>query len=68
VDGDLLRQLDDDPGRAAHLAQPLAVLVVHQLAASPPAGRRGCLDVVDDEEDVADIVVNTFGPGRCSWL
>src|SRR3954471_180895 len=55
---DLLRQLDDDPGRATHVAEPVAVLVVHQLANQLAAlisqGAQGCLDVVDDEEDVAD--------------
>src|SRR3954451_19034268 len=55
---DLLRQLDDDPRRAAHVAEPVAVLVVHQLAdqlaAMRSQGGGGCLDVVDEEEDVAD--------------
>src|SRR5436190_4249548 len=55
---DLLRQLDDDPRRATHVAEPVAVLVVLQLADQLAATRsqagEGCLDVVDDEEDVAD--------------
>src|SRR3954468_15491504 len=55
---DLLRQLDDEPRRAAHVAEPVAVLVVLQLADELAAMRsqagEGCLDVVDDEEDVAD--------------
>src|SRR5215212_3526316 len=61
---DLLRQLDDDSRRAAHIAEPVAVLVVlqlaDQLAAMRSQAREGCLDVVDDEEDVAD----TRGVGR----
>src|SRR4051795_5068704 len=55
---DLLRQLDDDSRRAAHVAEPVAVLVVlqlaDQLAAMRSQGGEGCLDVVDGEEDVAD--------------
>src|SRR3984885_14627841 len=54
---DLLRQLDDDPRRAAHVAEPVAVPVVLQLADQLAAMRsqagEGCLDVVDGEEDVA---------------
>src|SRR4051794_41949587 len=55
---DLLRQLDDDPRWAAHVAKPVDVLVVHklayQLAAMRSQLREGLLDVVDGEEDVAD--------------
>lgn len=63
---DLLRQLDDDPRRAAHVAEPVAVLVVLQLADQLAAMRsqagEGCIDVVDDEEDVAD--ARRVGRGR----
>src|SRR4051812_5462951 len=56
---DLLRQLDDDPRRAAHVAEPIAVLVVLQLADQLAAMRsqagEGGLDVVDDEQDVPDV-------------
>src|SRR5262245_56517701 len=55
---DLLRQLDDDPRRAAHVAEQVGVLVVLQLADELATvrsqGGEGRLDVVDDEEDVAD--------------
>src|SRR4051794_41979704 len=55
---DLLRQLDDDPRWAAHVAKPVDVLVVHklayELAAMRPQLCEGLLDVVDGEQDVAD--------------
>src|SRR4051812_8944308 len=55
---DLLRQLDDNPRWAAHVAKPVDALVVHKLAYQLAAMRaqlcEGFLDVVDGEEDVAD--------------
>src|ERR671934_1859521 len=55
---DLLRQLDDDPLRAADVAEPVAVLVALQLAdelsaAGSQAGDDG-VDVFDGECDMAD--------------
>src|SRR3954464_9885856 len=61
---DLLRQLDDNPRWAAHVAKPVDALVVHKLAYQLAAMRaqlcEGFLDVVDGEEDVAD----AWGVGR----
>src|SRR5436190_2508778 len=55
---DLLRQLDDDPLRAADVAEPIDVLVVLHLANELPAARShagdGGVDVVDCECDMAD--------------
>src|SRR5918997_3445697 len=70
---DLLRQFDDDPGRAAHVAEPVAVLVVHQLAdelaAMRSKAREGCLDVVDEKQDVAEARGGGRGrpPGTPAW-
>src|SRR5467141_3534891 len=55
---DLLRQLDDDPLRAADVAEPVAVLVAHHLAnelraAGSQASDDG-VDVVDCECEMAD--------------
>src|SRR5436190_19385972 len=55
---DLLRQLDDDPLRAADVAEPIDVLVVLHLANELPAARShagdGVVDIVDCECDMAD--------------
>jgi hypothetical protein len=61
---DPLRQLDDDPLRAAEAAEPVDALVALQLAdelssAGSQASDDG-VDVLDDECDVAD----TRGVGR----
>src|SRR4029450_2919798 len=55
---DLLRQLDDDPLRAADVAEQIDVLVVHHLAdeltaVGSQAGEGG-LDAVDGEGEVAE--------------
>jgi hypothetical protein len=55
---DLLRQLNDDPLRAADVAEPVAVLVALQLAdelsaAGSQIGDDG-VDVLDGECDMAD--------------
>jgi hypothetical protein len=54
----LLRQLDDDPLRAADIAEPIDVLVVLHLANELPAARShagdGGVDIVDCECDMAD--------------
>ncbi len=55
---DLLRQLDDDPLRAADIAEPIAVSVVLHLANELSAARShagdGGVDIVDCECDMAD--------------
>ncbi len=56
---DLFCQLDDDSLGAADVAEPVAVLVVHQLAdelgAAGPVGRRlRGVDVLDEEGEVAE--------------
>jgi hypothetical protein len=55
---DLLRQLDDDPLRAADVAEPIDVFVALHLAnelraVGSQAGNDG-VDVLDGEGDVAD--------------
>src|ERR1700677_3900901 len=55
---DRLRQLDDDPLRAADVAEPIALFVALHLAnelraAGSQAGQDG-VDVVDGERDMAD--------------
>src|ERR671936_314585 len=58
LSADLLRQLDDDPLRAADVAEPIDVLVVLHLANELPAARShagdGGVDIVDCECDMAD--------------
>jgi hypothetical protein len=55
---DLLRQLDDDPLRAADVAEPIHVFVALHLAdelraAGSQVGDNG-VDIVDRERDMAD--------------
>ena len=61
---DLLRQLDDDPLRAAYVAEPIAVLVAlhltDELRSKGPQASDNGVDVVDRECDVA----NTRGVRR----
>src|SRR3974390_3196631 len=53
---DLLRQHDDDPLRAADVAQPIAVFVAHHLANELRASRAqssdGGVDVIDGKCDM----------------
>src|SRR2546427_3245600 len=55
---DLVRQLDDDPLRAADVAEPMAVFVAlhlaNQLRAAGSHASDGGVDVVDCECDMAD--------------
>jgi hypothetical protein len=55
---DPLRQLDDDPRRAADVAEPIDVFVVlhlsNELTAAGSHGGDGGVDVVDFECDMAE--------------
>ena len=55
---DPLRQLDDDPLRAADVAEPIDVLVAlhlaNELRAAGLQPGEGVVDVVDRKRDVAD--------------
>jgi hypothetical protein len=55
---DVLRQLDDDPLRAADVAEPIAVFVAlefaDELRAAGSQPREDGVDVVDDECEMAD--------------